>query len=363
MNMNTCNIIRIQLHWASLHFLINLCSGMSDQWFERVQYSWFQRFIINCVCSGKLPKHVAFIMDGNRRFAKVNDITRSESYSMGFEKIGEILDYCETFNIRHVSVYAFSIENFKRSDEEKSELFSLMSEKMNYLLSKIEKIHEKGIRINVLGDITLFPDHITKTLARLELETLNNSEFCLNLCLAYTSRDEITHSVKCMAQGVARGKLRVTDINETLLDKCLYSEDLPPVDMLLRTSGEVRLSDYMMWQANFAALQFVKVLWPDFGFWHLIGSLLDYQRQEPMLSQYRETYAPFLEKMTRAELAAVAHSEHCTLKSHDNCQLNEAITDAYIQAHQTRTEGFLNDLRGERRELLEHCAELTVAGA
>ena len=336
---------------------------MTDQWFERVQYSWLQRFVTNCVRSGKLPKHVAFIMDGNRRFAKVKDIPRSQSYAMGFEKIGEILDYCETFSIRYVSVYAFSIENFKRSEEEKQELFSLMSEKVNHLLGKMDKICEKGIKINVLGDITLFPDHLTKPLAQLQLETRHNREFCLNLCLAYTSRDEITHSVGCMAQGVARGKLRVTDINETLLDKCLYSEDLPPVDMLLRTSGEVRLSDYMTWQANFAALQFVKVLWPDFGFWHLIGSLLDYQRQEPMLTQYKETYKPFLEKMTRAELAAVAHSEHCTLKSHENCQFNEVITDAYIQSHETRTEGFLKDLKVERMKLLEHCSQLEVAGA
>ena len=336
---------------------------MTDEWFERVQYSWFQKFIINCVCSGSLPKHVAFIMDGNRRFAQVKDITRSESYAMGFDKIGEILDYCETFSIRYVSVYAFSNENFKRSEEEKAELFSLMSDKMNYLLSKIDKLHEKGIRINVLGDITLFPAHITKTMAQLELETLNNTEFCLSLCVAYTSRDEITTSVSCMAQGVVQGKLRVTDINETLLNSCLYSEDLPPVDMLLRTSGEVRLSDYMMWQANFAALQFVKVLWPDFGFWHLIGSLLDYQRQEPLLTQHRDTYKPFLEKMTKSELAAVAHSDHCRLNSHKECHFNEAVTEAYVESHQRRTERFVSELKGERRVLLEQCAQLTVAGA
>lgn len=334
-----------------------------DEWFKRVEYSYLQKFAINCVRAGKLPKHVAFIMDGNRRFAKVKEITRSESYVLGFEKIGEILDYCETFDIRCVSVYAFSIENFKRSEEEKSELFSLMSEKMGYLLKKSDKLQEKGIRVNVLGDITLFPDHITKTLAQLQLQTLNNTEFSLNLCLAYTSRDEITHSVQCMAQGVARGDLRVTDINETLLDSCLYSKDLPPVDMLLRTSGEVRLSDFMIWQANFAALQFVKVLWPDFGFWHLIGSLLDFQRHEPLLSLNRETYKPFLEGMTRAELAAVAHTEHCTLNSHEECQFNEAITEAYIQAHKIRTEAFITNLEAQRRQLLENCAQITLAGA
>ena len=140
-----------------------------DDWFERVAFTWYQRFIIRCLCAGKLPKHIAFIMDGNRRFAKVKDISRSESYTMGFDKIGEILDYCETFGVRNVSVYAFSIENFKRCEDEKNELFTLMSEKMGYLLTKLDRLEEKGIRINVLGDISLFPDHISETLAKLQL--------------------------------------------------------------------------------------------------------------------------------------------------------------------------------------------------
>ena len=332
-----------------------------DRWFKRVQYSWLQNFMIKCVSCGKLPAHVAFIMDGNRRYAKANDITRAESYVMGFEKIGEILDYCEVFSIKIVSVYAFSIENFKRSADEREELFSLMSDKMNYLLGKLDKLEEKGIRIKIMGDISLFPAHITKTLAQLELETASNAVFCLNLCLAYTSREEMTHSVRCVTKGVVQGKLRVTDINESLVERCLYSEDQPPVDMLVRTSGVVRLSDYMMWQANFAALQFVQVFWPDFGFWHFVGSLLDYQRQEPVLSQHRGNYKPFLERMTRAELAAVAHTEHCSLESHDQCTCNEEITAAYVDSHVRRTDDFIAGVKEERRNALEKFAEISVA--
>ena len=335
-----------------------------DKWFKRTEYSWLQRFFIKCVTSGRLPTHVAFIMDGNRRYAKANSISRAESYAMGFEKIGEILDYCETFHIKIVSAYAFSIENFKRSEEEQKELFTLMWDKTRHLLTRLDKLQEKGIRVKVSGDTTLFPSHITQTLAELEVKTAGNSEFCLNLCLGYTSRDEMTHAVQCMTEGVVAGRLRVTDITEDLFEKCLYTEELPPVDMLVRTSGVVRLSDYMMWQANFAALQFVKVCWPDFGFWHFVGALLDYQRQDGVLRVYRETYQPFLERMTHAEQAAVGHTEHCTLASHEGCVCNEEVTQASLVGSERRKGDFVEHLRTQRRDKLETLAvrEVLVEG-
>lgn len=309
-------------------------------WFKRVEHSYLQRFMINVVSSGTLPEHVAFIMDGNRRFATEKGITRVDSYKQGFDKIGEILDYCENFSIHTVSVYAFSIENFKRSEEERDELFDLMNEKLGYLMKEIASLHEKDVRVHIMGDISLFPEGLRRTLAELELATSDNSSFTLNLCLAYTARDEITTSVREIARGVESGSLKITDIDERLLERCLYSEDQPPVDMLVRTSGEVRLSDFLLWQTSFSALQFVPALWPDFSFWHFIGSILDYQRQAPTLKNYQTHYKQYLDTLTASQVQI------------QNAELGAVYTEQCDE----RREVFVQALQDKRRGYLEQCA-------
>jgi len=154
--------------------------------------------------------------------------------------------------IQEVTVYAFSIENFKRSQEEVDTLMSLAREKFAKLLDEKEKLHEKGIRIRVIGNLEMLPKDIQKILADAMLLTMNNKKSILNVAFAYTSREEITNSIKTILGGTEDNLLHQEDLNDTLIDRCLYTSECSDVDLLVRTSGEVRFSDFLLWQVRFS---------------------------------------------------------------------------------------------------------------
>lgn len=189
-------------------------------------------------------------MDGNRRYANKSHIDKKEGHSKGFEKLSECLQWCLDLGIKEVTVYAFSIENFKRSDEEVEALMSLARDRFEKLLAEREKLHEQGIRIQVIGNLTLLPNDILKSMGEAMLLTKDNRSATLNVAFAYTSRDEITNSITTIAEGVKNKELVIDDIDETLITNCLYTNQSTNPNLVVRTSGEQRLSDFLLWQVS-----------------------------------------------------------------------------------------------------------------
>lgn len=237
---------------------------------------------------GHIPNHVAFVMDGNRRFARSQQIDKIEGHSRGFEKLADCLRWCLDAGVREVTTFAFSIENFKRSNEEVEGLFNLAREKFARLLEETTRLNEHGIRIRVIGNIELLPLDLQKLVASAMLSTERNDKLFLNVAFAYTSRDEITQAVETVLRHGSQD-LAAEDISERLLEECLYTRHSPPPDLVFRTSGETRLSDFMMWQLSTSVLYFSNVLWPQITFWHFLASLLAYQRDRWQLEDFRRT--------------------------------------------------------------------------
>uniref|UniRef100_A0AAA9TB76 Alkyl transferase n=1 Tax=Bos taurus TaxID=9913 RepID=A0AAA9TB76_BOVIN len=217
-------------------------------WVKEGELSFWERFCANIIKAGPMPKHIAFIMDGNRRYAKKCQVERQEGHSQGFNKLAETLRWCLNLGILEVTVYAFSIENFKRSKSEVDGLMDLAREKFSRLMEEQEKLQKHGVCIRVLGDLHLLPLDLQELVAQAVQTTKNYNKCFLNVCFAYTSRHEISNAVREMAWGVEQGLLDPSDVSESLLDKCLYTNHSPHPDILIRTSGEVRLSDFLLWQ-------------------------------------------------------------------------------------------------------------------
>ncbi|KAF4800082.1 Dehydrodolichyl diphosphate synthase complex subunit DHDDS [Turdus rufiventris] len=217
-------------------------------WIREGELTIIERFCANIIKAGPMPKHVAFIMDGNRRYAQKCHVERQQGHSQGFDKLAQTLRWCLNLGIREVTVYAFSIENFKRSKEEVDGLMDLARQKFSRLLEEQENLKKHGVCIRVLGDLPLLPVDIQELIAQAVLATRNYNKCFLNVCFAYTSRHEISNAVREMAWGVEQGLLEPSDVSESLLDQCLYTNNSPDPDLLIRTSGEVRLSDFLLWQ-------------------------------------------------------------------------------------------------------------------
>ncbi|XP_048468894.1 dehydrodolichyl diphosphate synthase complex subunit DHDDS [Rhincodon typus] len=219
-------------------------------WIQEAELNPVERLCASILKVGPMPEHVAFIMDGNRRYAQKCRVERQQGHSQGFEKLAETLRWCLNLNIREVTVYAFSIENFKRSKEEVDGLMELARQKFTRLLEEQENLKKHGVCIRVLGNLTLLPVDIQELIAQAVLATQSYNKCFLNVCFAYTSRHEITSAVREMALGVEEGLLKPSDLSESLLSRCLYSSSSPDPDLLIRTSGEVRLSDFLLWQVR-----------------------------------------------------------------------------------------------------------------
>ncbi|XP_066595345.1 dehydrodolichyl diphosphate synthase complex subunit DHDDS isoform X2 [Prorops nasuta] len=217
-------------------------------------------------------------MDGNRRYANKNNVEKIEGHTRGFDKLAESLQWCMDLGISEVTVYAFSIENFKRTKEEVDCLMELASQKFQRLLDEKEKLMEHGVCVRVIGNLSLIPDKVKRHIAEAMFLTKDNNNAILNVAFAYTSRDEITYAIKDVLDGVKSTDIKIEDINDDLLSKCLYTYKSPDPDLLIRTSGEHRLSDFLMWQCTNTYIHFVNVLWPEFSVWDFLRAIFFYQR-------------------------------------------------------------------------------------
>ena len=209
----------------------------------------------------KVPKHVAIIMDGNGRWAKQKGMNRSAGHAAGTEALRDIIRASDDWGIEALTIYAFSTENWVRPKDEVSTLMGLI---LRYFQSEIDELDEKGVRIRILGDIQGLPQEQHDAVTAAMRRTAANTGLKLNIALNYGGRAEIANGVRSIARRVQSGEVKPEDIDEAMIASSLYTRGLPEVDLLIRTSGEVRLSNFLLWQVAYAEMVFDDVLWPDF---------------------------------------------------------------------------------------------------
>ncbi len=207
-----------------------------------------------------LPKHIAFIMDGNGRWAKRRGLPRKFGHREGAKTFKKITRYCKDIGIKSVSFYAFSTENWKRPKDEVDAIIELFRE---YIIDVRNYIGEE-VRVLFLGDKSIFDDDLRKKMVDLENDTKDYNRMTMLLAINYGGRDDIVHAAKALAQRVRDGKLLPGDITEEMFQPELYTKDVPDVDLLIRPSGEERISNFLLWQSAYAEFYFTDVLWPDF---------------------------------------------------------------------------------------------------
>ena len=210
---------------------------------------------------GPLPRHIAIIMDGNGRWAEQRDLMRWEGHARGARSVREIVTAARENGIRALTLYAFSVQNWGRPGEEVERLMTLL---LDYLVEERATIMDNEIRLGGIGQTHRLPAHVKKQLQFLEEASRGNEKMTLTLALSYGSREEIVEACQKLARDVAEGRLEPEAITEALLDRYMFTRDLPPLDLLIRTSGELRLSNFLLWQAAYAEIVVTDVLWPDF---------------------------------------------------------------------------------------------------
>jgi undecaprenyl diphosphate synthase len=227
--------------------------------------------------AGAVPRHVAIIMDGNGRWAKAKGLPRAAGHKQGAEAARKVLRAAGEAGVECLTLYAFSSENWRRSAEEVGDLMGLLR---FYLRSEIESLHKEGVRLRIIGDYKAFSPDIVALIEQGVARTAGNARMTLAIALNYGGRAELVGAVQRLAARAAAGELAPEAIDEAAVEAELDTADLPPLDLLIRTSGEYRLSNFLLWQAAYAELLFVDTLWPDFGAEALSGALAAYGGRE-----------------------------------------------------------------------------------
>lgn len=223
------------------------------------------------------PSHVAIIMDGNRRWARKHRLPVTSGHTEGVKAIERIIKAAPILGVKFLTLYAFSTENWKRSPKEVNALLKLLG---YYLDTQSENLIKNGIRLNTIGEIDKFPVNLRKKIDKVKELTKDNSRLVLNLALNYGGRHEITEAVRRIAKKVKENRLKIEDISEESFSGHLYSAGMPDPDLLIRTSGELRLSNFLLWQASYSEIYITKKLWPDFGREDLKKAIDEYRNRK-----------------------------------------------------------------------------------
>jgi len=210
-----------------------------------------------------VPEHVAIIMDGNRRFAKNIGLSPDIGHVFGKQKIEDVLEWCFELGIKNLTVYAFSTENFERENQEVKTLMNLCKRELDRAL-KDSRIHKNEVRIRVIGRLDLLPEDIAESAQYVMKNTKQYDKYSFNIALAYGGREEIIQAIQKIATDVKDGKIKIEDIKEPIVSKYLYTNGIPDPDIVLRTSGEERISNFLLWQLAYSELYFSDVYWPAF---------------------------------------------------------------------------------------------------
>ena len=224
-----------------------------------------------------IPQHVAIILDGNGRWAKAKGMPRNYGHAQGSKNVEKICEEAWRMGIKYLTVYAFSTENWNRPKEEVNALMKLLR---NYMKTCLKTAAKNDMKVRVIGDITKLDEDIQKRILELEEATKNNGGLNFQIAINYGSRDEITRAVRTLAEDVKEGKLMPEEVNEACIERYLDTHDIPDTDILIRTSGEQRLSNYLLWQLAYTEFYFTDVPWPDFSKQELEKAIEQYNRRD-----------------------------------------------------------------------------------
>ena len=227
-----------------------------------------------------MPKHLALILDGNRRWAKRNLLMEKAGHFKGADAVENLLDWCEEFDVKIITLYVLSAENLERPDDELLLLFDLIKKRLEKLY-KDPRIHRNKMRVKAIGRIELLPESIKDVLRRLDQATNAYDKHFLNIAIAYGGQNELIDAVKKIGTKIKNGSLQVDEINKDVIESCLYTSHLPQSspDMILRTSGEKRLSGFLIWQSAYSELVFMDVFWPNFRKIDLMRAIRMFQKR------------------------------------------------------------------------------------
>jgi undecaprenyl diphosphate synthase len=238
---------------------------MSDDLLQRIRLN------------GAVPAHVAIIMDGNGRWATTRSLPRPLGHAAGMQAVRQVVEACLEAGVQVLTLFAFSQENWQRPVEEIDALMGLLQE---YIAKEAAELREKGVAVRVLGDLERLAPSAKAAVEGIMRDTAGGEELALNLCISYGSRAELARAARLLAEEVQAGRLDPADIDEEAMARHLYTAPWPDPDLLIRTSGELRISNFLLWQLAYAELYVTPVLWPDFTRGHLFEAILEFQRRD-----------------------------------------------------------------------------------
>ena len=244
-------------------------------------YKLYERWLWHQVKNGGKPEHIAIILDGNRRWASEKALEPWFGHEKGAEKVEQLLNWCLKLNVKSITLYAFSTENFNRPKAEVEKIMRIAEEEFRKILTD-ERIHKNKVRVKVIGRVNLLPESLQKLVSDVEKATQNYDEHFLNIAFAYGGRAEIVDAARKIAESVQLGKLNIQNIDEGMFEKYLYTAHMPKQDpdLIIRTSGEERLSGFLLWQSAYSELCFLDVYWPDFRLIDLLRAVRTFQKRK-----------------------------------------------------------------------------------
>lgn len=237
----------------------------------------------------RIPNHVAVIMDGNGRWAKGKGMNRIFGHRNALTAVRETIEAAAEIGTKAITLYAFSTENWNRP---KAEVKALMTLLINSLNNELKTFQQNNVKVNAIGSIHSLPQNAQKTLQSVIEKTQNNSQIVLTLALSYGAREEIVNTIKNISKKVVNNELSIEEIDEKIINNHLYTFNLPDVDLMIRTSGEQRISNFLLWQMAYAELYFTDILWPDFRREHFYDAILEYQNRERRFGKTSEQITP-----------------------------------------------------------------------
>jgi tritrans,polycis-undecaprenyl-diphosphate synthase [geranylgeranyl-diphosphate specific] len=241
---------------------------------------FYQQRLLNDIKSGGVvPEHVAIILDGNRRFAREAGVPTSVGHALGADKLEEVLDWCRELGIKYVTVYAFSTENFNRSPEEVEALMDLFVKKLKKVASD-ERVHRNKVKVRVIGDRSRLPARVVSAIDELERATQNYDNFFVNIAMGYGGRAELVEAVRKICGKVEKGEIKPDEVSEEVIIEHLYTAGIPDPNLIIRTSGEERLSGFLIWQSAYSELYFCEAYWPAFSKIDFLRAVRTYQSRE-----------------------------------------------------------------------------------
>lgn len=243
-------------------------------------YKIYERRLLRTVLSGKIPEHIAIIMDGNRRFARKRGMLELLGHEFGSKKAEEVLEWCWELGVKMLTLYAFSTENFNRSELEKKNIFQIFERELRRLLSD-KKTYEREVRVKIVGKKDLLPNNLQKLIEEVEKATEKHEKCFLNVAIAYGGKQELIDATRKIVERVKRGELMVEDIDEKVVSESLYNshELYAKVDIVIRSGGEQRLSNFLPWQTANSVAYFCDVYWPEFRKIDLLRAIREWQRR------------------------------------------------------------------------------------